>query len=116
MGFCTNCGRPCSACSGEAGEFGLLSLPKLCRHLVTVVLKKMNRNNETDQGILVEGLKPYKDKPEIINNALKEYLVLRDPPRSIPYIIGMVKNKAINSNRRRLDAVPPLAKGYEDDG
>lgn len=115
MGFCTNCGRPCDVCSGEADDFRLLTFPEECRHLITVVLKKMNMNNETDQSIMVKGLMPYKDNPKIINNAMKEYIQMVNPPKSIPYVVAMVRGKAVNRKQRRLDALPPTAKGYEDE-
>jgi len=113
MSFCPNCGRPCVACSNEAESFNLLSLPKDIRHLITVVLKKMNLNNETDQSILIKGLVPYKGKPLFISNALKEYLVMKNPPRSIPYLVAIVKGKSI-SKPDRLNALPPLMKEEED--
>lgn len=114
MAFCNNCGRPCPVCSGEADVFSLLALPERARHLVTQVLKRMNMNNETDQSIMLKGLSPYFDSPKYIENAMKEYLVIKNPPRSIPYVIGIVKGKIVNKKQRKLDALPPTAKGYEN--
>jgi hypothetical protein len=116
MGFCTNCGRPCPACSGEVGDFSLLALPKETRHLIKVVLEKMGMYNETDLSILVQKLLPYKSHPKVICNAMKEYLILKNAPRSIPYLVAIVKGKAVHmSNQSRLDALPPRAPGYEKD-
>lgn len=114
MGFCTVCGRPCSVCSGEADDFSLLALPKETRHLVVQVLKRMNMFNETDTTILVEKLRPYAGEPKIIGNAMKEYLVMKNAPRSIPYVVAIVKGKAVHRKQRKMDALPPKAKGYED--
>jgi hypothetical protein len=114
MGYCPNCGRPCTACSREATDFSLLALPEESRKLVTVVLKKMLMNNESDQSILVQKLLPYKDKSKYINNGLREYIAMRNPPRSIAYVAAIVKGKVTKINDR-LDALPPLAEGYEDE-
>ena len=114
MGFCTKCGRPCSVCSGEADDFSLLALPKEVRHLIKVCLKKMQMHNETDQTILVEKLRPYADNPKVIANAMKEYIVMKNPPRSIPYLVAIVKGKAVHMKQRKMDALPPRAKGYEE--
>ena len=115
MGFCSVCGRPCSVCSGEADEFSLLALPKETRHLIVQVLKRMNMHNETDTTILVEKLKPYKDSPKVIANAMKEYIVMKNAPRSIPYLVAIVKGKAVHQKQRKMDALPPRAKGYDNE-
>lgn len=116
MGFCTNCGRPCPVCSGEVSTHGLLALPPETRRLIEVVMKKMGMFNETDLSILVNKLLPYKDHPKVIVNAMREYLVMKKPPRSIPYLVAMVKNKAVHmGDQQKLDALPPRAAGYEGD-
>lgn len=116
MSFCPNCGAPCSVCTGEADEFGLLAFSDpITRNMLTRVMKKMKLHNPTHQGQLVAGLAPYKERNNTIQATCRDFLGRHNAPNSIPYFVAMVKGKAVRRDKS-LAKLPPRAESrYEDE-
>lgn len=113
MGYCSNCGRPCEVCSGEVSEISSMIFPADVRRLIKKALQRMNLYNETDLSILISRITPYQGNPKAVAAAMREYLNMKEPPKSIPYLVAIVKGKTI-AKQKRLDAIPPRAEGYEE--